>query len=78
MLNTNWLFMGRGDMFIDDSIRHKDLQSPPELSEEKDNIMGLINEYMRMKGREVPSFVGGTQIIQDSVKQERGKRGGKV
>ncbi len=54
MLNANWLVMGRGEMFIDDSIRSKGFRShPPDLLEAKDEIIRLLNENMRMKDEKI-------------------------
>jgi transcriptional regulator with XRE-family HTH domain len=54
MLNANWLVMGRGEMFIDDSIRSKGFRShPPDLLEAKAEIIRLLNENMRMKDEKI-------------------------
>ena len=54
MLNGNWLVMGRGDMFVDPTIRPKGHKShPPDLLESKNEIIRLLNENMRLKDEKI-------------------------
>lgn len=48
-LNGNWLLMGRGDMFVDPSIRPKSHRThPPDLLEAKNEIINLQNKNIKM------------------------------
>ncbi len=54
MLNGNWLILGRGDMFIDPSIKPKNYASyPPDLLEAKNQVIKLLNENMEMKDEKI-------------------------
>jgi hypothetical protein len=50
LVNANWLMMGRGEMFVDPHIkpRNNKLHSP-DLLESKNEIIGLLNEHVKMK-----------------------------
>jgi len=50
LVNANWLMMGRGEMFVDPNIkpRNNKLHSP-DLLESKNEIIGLLNEHVKMK-----------------------------
>ncbi len=54
MLNGNWLVVGRGDMFIDPSIKPKSYMSyPPDLLDAKNQVIKLLNENMEMKDEKI-------------------------
>jgi transcriptional regulator with XRE-family HTH domain len=67
VLNANWLVKGRGDMFVDDSIRPKGFRShPPDLLEAKEEIIRLLNENMRMKDEKI------LRLTEELTNQKRG------
>ena len=67
MINANWLVMGRGDMFVDYSIRLRSYRSnPPDLLQAKEEINRLLNENMRMKDEKI------LRLTEELTNQKRG------